>query len=1231
MSTESNPIYTIGETYEFKVRRVLSNACEVIDEQSGITSYLQGTANLFLVKGQIVKCRVLAFAEKHPQIELVNINEFEQSTKKLTEDKLNDLLENRGFTCNFKDFIKLLLADEAEKSFETQLRRWVQNLINKKVDLGTVRSDCSSLLEMSELLNICKGHERDFYQERLTLIIEQLGYYIKADILINNENIEGATDTPNSFVDNLLTKLRVSGFVYHPNKNFNILSSLFQCKPQLMNDRIKELLDIISEKNLEIWKREPFSSALINLLEFYIRECEGKFDRTKDKEQLLDNNLRALAIQLLLLKESKEETIADKKLSSAKLCLLYSYQMEQKKKLIDAALLNLLQPEVSLPNYTLQQTKLLPYYIANSAEAQSINTTSSFTKGNGRLSISPQGIQLCTISDNAKLKSVLPKELGLWQNMQILLPAKLSTNLAVTRNNAITPYQEVWKEIETEFFNIRQSPHVANKNSKKHQHDVGEYVRIFFTHQDVSDRCKYYCQIENEPDAVGFIYIEDIAQYAKNISSLRHFFDPSGKRYVFQALIKGQENGLFQFSMKEDLQKYFTGEDGYGYEEDIICSVGGSPNSKGMAPAVSTDGVSVSIINAAAFDGVERNSIVKCRLVGPGDGTFHIKCEMIDFDSCVFDLTTAFKELLDVCACGKIPESIEAKNEDQLIENDNVLDESYVKLIICLIDRMASIDPEYVKSYNYLGFARVLCLLIGWESQAVYYKGRMDIIVMLHDFAVNSKIDEEKLTELENANEELFSNNAVLKERFLQLQTISYINKQEHSDKLMAIANTYPALKNLASLVFAHNVIKQNALDGCATDVHNKIIQLLNLKGYESGLKQYGDGIESEEIEYKTSILYSAEDSRLDKQMQMDEILKVINSFLNTGGGTLYIGVNDCGKGVGIEPDLSTPEFYGDKDKYIRTIQDAVACEWGNAILAAYVDVGFDKDNSEKDIVIVTIKKHSAGISYKGSWYVRKGSTKRRLTQGEFASYNQNRSAGLHAELTEQPRLEEKTTSPKQDLGTVRAKSSAPTSNDSSAKIQTSRIRPNVLAPYDEDYVEPISLFKFLPDGKFKRLEQYDYDDTSLLTLSVTDDERTGYLVLGYDSGHIVKIPIEELLGYGSKEYCRNTESNLIFASIAHKEDAIITISKGIKPKSKVTMRADSIDHFPEDKLTSKGVLPYDSGLVKEILAYDIVPACHKEDFKRILDLKKTTLGETNGSSTKDMVNYLHLHGITEI
>jgi hypothetical protein len=78
---------------------------------------------------------------------------------------------------------------------------------------------------------------------------------------------------------------------------------------------------------------------------------------------------------------------------------------------------------------------------------------------------------------------------------------------------------------------------------------------------------------------------------------------------------------------------------------------------------------------------------------------------------------------------------------------------------------------------------------------------------------------------------------------------------------LVNLANTNPSLKNLASLVLAYNITKANSLDSSATNIHNKIIQLLNLKGYETGLKLYGTGEETEETEYKTSFVFAADDN----------------------------------------------------------------------------------------------------------------------------------------------------------------------------------------------------------------------------------------------------------------------------------------------------------------------------------------------------------------------------------
>ena len=294
-------------------------------------------------------------------------------------------------------------------------------------------------------------------------------------------------------------------------------------------------------------------------------------------------------------------------------------------------------------------------------------------------------------------------------------------------------------------FNIGQIV-TTTDNKRRKKHKVGELVRISFISQDIYNPNKYYCHIEDEIGGEGFIMFSDIVGYTIP-SSLRLFLAPDGSRYVFMATITDEYNGHFHFSMSKEIKENVL--DYYTYDEDIICSLGSSPTVSGIAPAVSKDGISVSIRNAIGYDGLEKNTIVSCRMLGRGTGNFHIQCEINQITTYDFDIISAFKNLMEDYAVGCVyDENIGQQEEEAILESDRVLDESYVREMIFLIDRMAQIDKDYIKMYNYLAFARTLSMMIGWESQAAYYKGRMDIITMLHYFARNSKVEEEKLEQL---------------------------------------------------------------------------------------------------------------------------------------------------------------------------------------------------------------------------------------------------------------------------------------------------------------------------------------------------------------------------------------------------------------------------------------------------------------------------------------------------
>ena len=111
--------------------------------------------------------------------------------------------------------------------------------------------------------------------------------------------------------------------------------------------------------------------------------------------------------------------------------------------------------------------------------------------------------------------------------------------------------------------------------------------------------------------------MEDIVPYTVGSVSLRHFFASDGSRYVFEARIKENIDDEYHFTMINEIQKWQQHGDYYGYDEEIICSVGNTPNVYGFAPAVSCEGVSISIKNANEFSEIGRNTILKCKKVSP--------------------------------------------------------------------------------------------------------------------------------------------------------------------------------------------------------------------------------------------------------------------------------------------------------------------------------------------------------------------------------------------------------------------------------------------------------------------------------------------------------------------------------------------------------------------------------------------------------------------------------------
>lgn len=453
--------------------------------------------------------------------------------------------------------------------------------------------------------------------------------------------------------------------------------------------------------------------------------------------------------------------------------------------------------------------------------------------------------------------------------------------------------------------------------------------------------------------------------------------------------------------------------------------------------------------------------------------------------------------------------------------------------------------------------------------------------------------------------------------------------------------------------------MKSQNMESQANDVHNKIKQTLRLKGFESHLKTYGSGVETLTMEYKQSIVYTPDDMKNPNlPMQTRNILRVIASFLNTNGGTLYLGVNDLGAGVGIESDLNYAEFKGDKDKYQRYISDKIAMTWGNVVATCVKHIDYDLENTEKDVLVVVVDPYPYGVEYEGKWLVRTASSKRELTREEFEWYNNNNrqlastkykplptqavepevapvaeppvSVATSAAASASPMGSEDPQSAARNLVAYERREddvqpSLSTSIHDDDLVKTSRIRHNNLEANDAPY--PIAFFKFRLSDNFCKLTDYDYEP-ELLSLAILDDESDGYLILGYADGSIAKARVDELLAKNDYvNYKRNSSSKLIFASVARDGDVVLSITREAKSSHRIMVRVDSIDMLDECKIADKGMCPYNMEMISEVLAMDVIPADDAHVFENIANLDARTLGNPYNKLPKAMDDKLKAWG----
>jgi len=144
---------------------------------------------------------------------------------------------------------------------------------------------------------------------------------------------------------------------------------------------------------------------------------------------------------------------------------------------------------------------------------------------------------------------------------------------------------------------------------------------------------------------------------------------------------------------------------------------------------------------------------------------------------------------------------------------------------------------------------------------------------------------------------------------------------------------------------------------------------------------------ENEITEFKSSFRWDYKLSQTGKHIEFS-VLKTIAAFLNYNGGTLYIGVTDEGKVVGIEKDLDTLNKKG-KDGFELYLSQAINTAIGKEF-RKYIHISFESVIEGIICVVrVEVSKTPAYIRTNNAkeFYIRSGNASQSLDMEETVNY----------------------------------------------------------------------------------------------------------------------------------------------------------------------------------------------------------------------------------------------------
>ena len=304
------------------------------------------------------------------------------------------------------------------------------------------------------------------------------------------------------------------------------------------------------------------------------------------------------------------------------------------------------------------------------------------------------------------------------------------------------------------------------------------------------------------------------------------------------------------------------------------------------------------------------------------------------------------------------------------------------ELIYC-IEMLSEEKEDISERFNVYNYLQLLTRFVGNKDLEEYYSICADYIYNINRLV--EKPEKERFTStstykmtilsarMEMLGMEQYAKNFGFFQKvtsiFLAQNNIQHLNELQHDE--------CPTIQELARYFSILPLLGEND----SSLMHIVYQNINSLLGYqEKPLKKTTIpiyfGHENVCCEFKSSaFIHANKDSDEDQSMAL---ARVVASFMNTDGGTLYIGVNDQGYLTGIQEDLS--HVHNDRDNYLRTVNSQIIRLLGDNKEAhnryqEYIRCNLHEYDNQRMVLAFRVAPINEVVTLNGKVYTRSGSS----------------------------------------------------------------------------------------------------------------------------------------------------------------------------------------------------------------------------------------------------------------